>query len=245
MAPGSKKSPSRSHSKKARSTKRASKPSKDRRPAPTLVFFVRHGRTPTTGKVLPGRAKGLHLGEEGIAQASRAAQRISALVDKEGKPVVSAVYASPMERTQETAAPIAKALGLRVRTRKGLIEADFGHWTGRRLRDLNKLPEWETVQRYPSGFRFPGGESFGEMQTRMVDAVHELVASHPGETIVATSHADTIKAALAQALGTHLDHFQRIVIGQCSVSAVLYTSRGPVVLAVNSMGDDLSSLVPS
>ncbi len=210
-------------------------------PKPTLVLLVRHGKTPTTGQVLPGRAKGLHLAPEGVKQAERAAERIASL--GEGK--IAAVYASPMERTQETAAPIAKALKLRVRTHKGLIEADFGKWTGRKLTELNKLPEWKTVQRYPSGFRFPGGESFPEMQSRMVDAVHDLVAKHPGETIVATSHADTIKAAVAQAMGTHLDHFQRIVIGQCSVSAILYTAGGPVVLAVNSMGDDLSTLVPS
>lgn len=213
--------------------------------APTLVLFVRHGQTPTTGKVLPGRTKGLLLSKTGKQQAQRVADRIAGLVDSDGNSIVQAVYASPMERTQETAAPIAKAVGRRVRTRKGLIEADFGQWTGRKLTELNKLPEWETVQRYPSGFRFPGGESFSEMQTRMVDTVHELVEAHPGETIVATSHADTIKAAVAQALGTHLDQFQRIVIGQCSVSAVLYTPRGPVVLAVNSMGDDLSALVPS
>ncbi len=246
MAPASKK-PKRSRTPKPRSTG----------PDPTLVLYVRHGQTPTTGQVLPGRAKGLHLSKEGEAQAQRVAQRIAGLTSgspgkggktgkpSQGSPSVSAVYASPMERTQETAAPIARALGVRVRTRKGLIEADFGKWTGRKLRDLNKLPEWTTVQRYPSGFRFPGGESFSQMQTRMVDTVHELVAAHPGETIVITSHADTIKAAIAQALGAHLDHFQRIVIGQCSVSAVLYTTQGPVVLAVNSMGDDLSSLVPS
>ncbi len=245
MASGSKKSQSRSRSKSPRAPKRTSKTSKGHNPAPTLVLFVRHGRTPTTGKVLPGRAKGLHLSKEGIVQAERAAQRIAALLDNNDKPLVKAVYASPMERTQETAAPIAKSLGLRVRTRKGLLEADFGQWTGRKLRELNRLPEWETVQRYPSGFRFPGGESFGEMQTRMVDTTHQLVAAHPGETIVVTSHADTIKAVVAQALGTHLDQFQRIVIGQCSISAVLYTNRGPVVLTVNSMGDDLSSLVPS
>lgn len=237
MAPASKKSTTRSN------TKKAKKPAAGT--APTLVLFVRHGQTPTTGQVLPGRAKGLHLSETGQAQAHAVAKRIAGLVDKEGSSIVRAVYASPMERTQETAAPIAKAVKVRVRTRKGLIEADFGKWTGKKLSDLNKLPEWKTVQRYPSGFRFPGGESFPEMQSRMVDTVHELVAAHPGETIVATSHADTIKAAVAQALGTHLDQFQRIVIGQCSVSAVLYTVGGPVVLAVNSMGDDLSSLVPS
>lgn len=208
-------------------------------PKPTLVLMVRHGQTPTTGAVLPGRAKGLHLADKGIEQARVAGERIGALKK------VSAVYASPMERTQETAAPIAKACGLRVRTHKGLIECDFGEWTGEKLAKLNKLPEWRTVQRYPSGFRFPKGESFSEMQTRMVDAIGDLVAKHPGETVVAVSHADTIKAAVASAMGTHLDLFQRIVVSPCSVTAIMYTSDGPIVLAVNSTGDDLATLVPS
>lgn len=208
-------------------------------PSPTVVLFVRHGQTPTTGKKLPGRAPGLHLADTGIAQAQVAGDRIAALNK------VTAVYASPMERTQETAAPIAKACKLRVRTQKGLIEADFGDWTGKNLSALRKLPEWTTVQRYPSGFRFPGGESFPEMQTRMTGAVGELVAKHPGETIVAVSHADTIKAAIADAAGTPLDLFQRIVVSPCSISAVMYTPSGPIVLSVNSTGDDLSTLVPS
>lgn len=208
---------------------------------PTVVFLVRHGRTPTTGKVLPGRAKGLHLAPHGVEQAAAAGERLAAL----GKGRIRAVYASPMERTQETAAPISKALGLRTRTHKGLIEADFGDWTGKKLSQLYKKPEWKTVQQYPSGFRFPKGESFAEMQTRMTGAVAELVAKHPGEAIVAVSHADTIKAAVADALGTHLDLFQRIVIGQCSISVIAYGATGPTVLAVNSTGDDLSSLVPS
>ena len=213
-------------------------------PKPTLVLLVRHGRTPTTGKVLPGRARGLHLGEEGVTQAEAAAQRIAALSNSR-KRGVAAVYASPMERTRETAAPIAKALGLRVRTNKGLLEADFGSWTGRKLADLNKKREWAQVQRYPSGFRFPDGESFSEMQERITSAIAELVARHPGETVVAVSHADPIKATMAHALGTHLDLFQRIVVGPCSVSVILYTQSGPVVLSVNSMGDDLTTLVPS
>jgi probable phosphomutase (TIGR03848 family) len=208
-------------------------------PKPTLVLMVRHGQTPTTGSVLPGRAKGLHLGKTGVGQAQRAGDRIGGLEK------VSAVYASPMERTQETAAPIAKACGKRVRTHKGLIECDFGDWTGKKLSALRKLPEWTTVQRYPSGFRFPKGESFSEMQTRMVDAISDLVSRHPGETVVAVSHADTIKAAVASAMGTHLDLFQRIVISPCSVTAIRYTTEGPMVLAVNSTGDDLLALVPS
>lgn len=208
-------------------------------PKPTLVLFVRHGQTPTTGKKLPGRAPGLHLAAKGVTQAERAGERIAALNR------ISAVYASPMERTQETAAPIAKACKLRVRTHKGLIEADFGEWTGKNLSALRKKPEWATVQRYPSGFRFPGGESFPEMQTRMTGAVADLVSRHPGEAIVAVSHADTIKAALADAAGTPLDLFQRIVVSPCSVSAVLYSPTGPIVLAMNSTGDDLTALVPS
>ena len=198
--------------------------------------------------MLPGRAPGLHLAETGVAQAEAVAGRILALHESrtraENGGGIAAVYASPMERTQETAKPIAKALGLRTRTRDGLIECDFGDWTGQELKKLSKLPEWKTVQRHPAGFRFPRGESFAEMQARMVGAVNDLVAAHPGEAIVAVSHADTIKAAVAQALGTPLDLFQRIVIGQCAVSAILYGPTGPVVLAVNHTGD-LVSLVPS
>lgn len=211
-------------------------------PPPTLVLFVRHGQTPTTGKVLPGRAPGLHLADKGTAQAEAVAARIAAL--QTDKRRVAAVYASPLERTQETAAPIAKALGLRVRRNQGLLEADFGDWTGAELKKLYKLPEWRTVQRNPSGFRFPGGESFTEMQARMTGAVDRLRAAHPGDTIVAVSHADPIKAAVAHAMGTHLDLFQRIVVSPCSVSAVLYGVDGPIVLAVNSTGD-LSALTPS
>lgn len=208
-------------------------------PKPTLVLFVRHGQTPTTGASLPGRAPNLYLAEKGVAQAEAAAARIGALKS------VAAVYASPMERTQETAAPIARARKLRVRKAAGLIECDFGKWTGKKLSDLRKLPEWKTVQRYPSGFRFPGGESFSEMQSRAVDATHDLVAAHPGETIVAVSHADVIKAVVAAATGTHLDLFQRIVVSPCSITGILYSAEGPIVLTVNSTGDDLSSLAPS
>jgi len=209
---------------------------------PTLVLLVRHGQTPTTGKVLPGRAAGLRLADAGRAQADAVAERIADLQTDERR--VAAVYASPLERTRETAGPIARALGLRVRTSKGLLEADFGDWTGEELMRLSKLPEWRTVQRNPSGFRFPGGESFTEMQVRICSELERLRREHEGGVVVAVSHADPIKAAVAHALGTHLDLFQRIVVSPCSVSAILYTVEGPVVLAVNSTGD-LSTLAPS
>jgi len=211
-------------------------------PPPTLVLLVRHGQTPTTGKVLPGRAAGLHLADKGRDEAERVAARIATLQTDKRK--IAAVYASPLERTQETAAPIAKALGLRVRRAKGLMECEFGDWTGAELKRLYKLPEWRTVQRNPSGFRFPGGESFTEMQTRITSAVDRMRIDHPGQTVVAVSHADPIKAAVAHAMGTHLDLFQRIVVSPCSVSAILYGNDGPIVLAVNSTGD-LGSLVVS
>jgi probable phosphoglycerate mutase len=191
-------------------------------------LFVRHGKTPTTGSVLPGRARGLHLSDEGRAQAEEAARRIFAVTN------VSTVYCSPLERARETAAPIATAFGLRPRVEAGLLECDFGDWTGAELKKLMKLPEWTTVQRYPSGFTFPGGESFSAMQARMADTVTRLRDRHPGETIVAVSHADPIKAAVAGALGTPLDLFQRIMITPCSVTAVAYGPAGPAVLTVNS-----------
>ena len=203
------------------------------------VLLVRHGMTATTGTVLPGRAPGLHLSEAGRAQAEAAAARIGALGD------VRAVYASPLERAQETAAPIARATGRRVRTVEGLNECDFGRWTGRKLADLRRLAAWRQVQGAPSGFRFPGGESFPEMQTRICGALGELTARHRGGAIVAVSHADPIKAAVAQAVGTPLDLFQRLVISPCSITVIAYGGHGPVVLAVNSTGDDLRTLRPS
>lgn len=206
---------------------------------PTMILMVRHGRTPTTGKVLPGRAKGLHLSDDGIAEAKRVAERIGDMKK------VAAIYASPLERTRETAAPIAKALGLDVVTHKGLLECDFGGWTGASLSSLMKKKEWTTVQRAPSSFRFPNGESFTEMQTRMVTTLDEIRRAHPGKVVVCVSHADPIKAALAHAMGTHLDLFQRIVVSTCSVSAVAYAETGPVVLTVNSTGGSLAELRPS
>ena len=206
---------------------------------PVTVVLVRHGTTATTGTILPGRAPGLHLADAGRAQAGEAAARIGALED------VRAVYASPLERARETAAPIARAAGRRVRIVEGLNECDFGDWTGRKLADLRQLNAWAQVQRNPSGFRFPGGESFAEMQTRICDTLAELTARHRGGTIVAVSHADPIKAAVAQAVGTPLDLFQRLVISPCSITVIAFGASGPLVLTVNSTGADLRTLRPS
>jgi probable phosphoglycerate mutase len=223
----------------------AHRSAKRKAPPSTLVLLVRHGITSSTGQVLPGRAPGLHLSDAGREQAARLGERLAAWAPANGaRPHITAVYASPMERTKETAAPLGRALGVRVQVARGLIECDFGDWTGSELKQLMKLPDWATIQRYPSGFRFPGGESFTGMQARMLQVIAELRAGHPGQMIVAVSHADPIKAVVAEALGTHLDLFQRIVISPCSVTAISYGAFGPTVLAVNSTGS-LSDLVPS
>ncbi len=207
-------------------------------PRPTLVLFVRHGHTATTGKVLPGRARGLHLDDTGREQARAVAERLAALKS------IDAIYASPLERTRETAAAIATLRGLKVRTDRGLVELDIGEWTGDELKVASRRPEWKAVQTYPSGFRFPGGESFVEMQGRVVATVGRIRAAHPGQTVVAVSHADPIKAAVGHAMGAHLDMFQRFAVSPCSVSAISYGEGGPMVLSVNSVGE-LKALRPS
>jgi len=204
---------------------------------PTVVLLVRHGVTATTGKVLPGRAAGLHLSDEGRLQAESAAKRIGSL------PRVAAIYCSPLERARETAMPIARAKRLPIRIDRGLLECDFGDWTGEKLQQLSKLPEWDVVQRHPSAFRFPRGESFTELQTRITNAIARLVAQHPGRVIVAVSHADPIKAAVAHALGMPLDLFQRVVIGTASITAIAYGRTNATALTVNSVDGDLAALL--
>jgi len=233
-----KKTTTRTSSTTASKTSARPKKAAQQGPKPTTILMVRHGQTPTTGKVLPGRDKGLHLADQGHEQAKIAALRIAELK-------IDAVYSSPLERAKETAAPISAACGLKTKIERGLFECDFGDWTGKQLKDLMKLPEWQTVQRAPSTFRFPNGESFTEMQTRMVGALDKLRTLHPGGTIVCVSHADTIKAAVAHAMGTHIDLFQRIVISPASVSAITWHAGGPIVLAVNSTGRSLTELKPA
>lgn len=202
---------------------------------PTTVLLVRHGQTATTGRVLPGRAPGLHLSDDGRRQAEAAAQRIAKLKR------VAAVYASPLERARETAMPIARVRSLALRIERGLLELDVGSWTGSRLDRLSKRPEWTTVQRYPSGFRFPEGESFVEMQARVTAALARMVEHHPGGVVVAVSHADPIKAALAHALGMHLDLFQRLAIAPGSITTIVYGTGGPTVLGMNALGEAAAS----
>lgn len=202
----------------------------------TLLLLVRHGETPTTGMVLPGRAPGLHLSDRGRVQAERVAERLSGLQ-------VDALYSSPLERACETAEPTASRTGLAVKPDDGLLECEFGEWTGAAIAELAALPEWQTLQHSPSEFRFPNGESFPEMQARIIGSLEALCAAHAGGVVVCFSHADPIKAAVAHSLGTPLNLFQRIVISPGSVSAISFVEgQDPAVLMVNSTSEPLSGL---
>lgn len=206
------------------------------RTPPTLTLLVRHAETPSTGRLLPGRAPGLHLGDAGRRQAEALATRLGRLRR------VVAVYTSPLDRARETAVPIARAFGLLPREEPDLTELDCGHWTGRRLSRLRRSPEWSAVEHHPASFRFPGGESFIEMQARVVTTLLRLVERHPGRTVVVVSHADPIKALLAHALGMPLDLFQRLAVAPGSVSAIAWTRAGPAVVALNSLDGELAGL---
>jgi probable phosphoglycerate mutase len=156
---------------------------------------------------------------------------------------VAAVYASPIERTTQTAEAVAAPHGLPVLALPGVIEADYGEWTGGEIKELAKTELWKTVQRAPSRARFPNGESLAEMQARMVAALEAVVADHPGELVVVVSHADPIKAAIAHFTGLHLDLFQRIVVSPASVTVFELSAHGAALVKCNDTGS-LDELVP-
>jgi len=207
------------------------------------VVLVRHGRTTANASgTLAGRLKGIRLDETGRAQATATAERLAAVK-------IAEVVSSPLERCRETAAPIATAHGLKVQSERGIVECDYGEWQGRPLKELAKEKLWATVQTQPSAAVFPGGESMPAMLARAAEAVRRrdaaVAAEHgPDAVWVAVSHGDVIKAALADALGMHLDLFQRLAVDPGSISIVRYTSARPYVLGVNTHAGDIGWLTP-
>ena len=207
------------------------------------VILVRHGRTTAnTSGVLAGRTAGVKLDQTGRDQARRAGQRLAEV------PLVG-VVSSPLERCRQTARAIADAQTGSPPTRidRGITECDYGSWQGRAIADLAKEDLWAVVQTQPSAATFPGGESLAAMQARAVAAIrgHDAAfeAEHgPGAVWVAVSHGDLIKSILADALGMHLDLFQRINVNPGSVSIVRYSTTRPAVLATNTDAGDLSWL---
>jgi probable phosphoglycerate mutase len=207
---------------------------KEKPKPPTRLVLVRHAVTAHTGPILSGRMPGIDLSEKGIGQADAAAQRLSKLP-------VAAVYASPIERTTQTAQRIASHHGLEVQPLPGVIEADYGDWTGGNIADLAKTDEWKVVQVAPSRARFPNGETIRAMQARTVDALDEIVARHPHETVVVVSHADPIKSAIAHYTGVHLDLFQRVHVSPASVTVFEFHGFAAMLVKCNDTGglDDL------
>jgi probable phosphomutase (TIGR03848 family) len=203
----------------------------------TTVLLVRHGLTALTGPVLAGRTPGVDLDERGRAQAAAVAQRLAGVA-------LQAIVSSPLDRCRQTAEVI--AAGREVFAEPRLIECGYGDWTGQEIKKLAKDPLWKVVQAHPSAVTFPGegGEAMRDAQVRAVDAVRSWNAKLGADaTWLACSHADIIKAVVADALGMHLDTFQRIVIDPCSVTVISYTSLRPFVVRVNDTGSDLATLL--
>lgn len=207
----------------------------------TTVILLRHGRTTAnTGGVLAGWTPGVQLDETGAAQVAAVGERLA-------KVPLAAVVSSPLDRCLQTAAAITAGRELEVATDDRLGEARYGDWTGRAIKELAKEPLWKVVQQHPSAAVFPGpeGEGLAQTQARAVAAVRSWNAQlGPDAVWLACSHGDVIKAVLADALGLHLDQFQRIVVDPASISVVTYTDTRPFVVRVNDTGGDVSALIP-
>jgi 2,3-bisphosphoglycerate-dependent phosphoglycerate mutase len=209
------------------------------------VLLVRHGRTAAnTAGILAGRSPGVELDDVGRQQAAALGERMAPVP-------IAALVSSPLRRCRQTAQAVlaARSDAVSSSTDAGLIECGYGEWTGRTLKELSKEKLWTTVQQQPSAVRFPGGEAMTEMAARAVGSVRtwdaKITAEHGDAAVwVAVSHGDVIKAILADALGTHLDTFQRILVNPASVSVIRYTAARPYVVTMNSSGSDLAQLFP-
>jgi probable phosphomutase (TIGR03848 family) len=202
----------------------------------TLLLLVRHGHTPTAGKVLTGWERGVHLTERGRGQAEELARRL------DGVPI-DAVYSSPLERCRETAAPLSRARGIATRVHRGLIETGYGDWTGRSIPQLRRTKLWRTLQHTPSAIRFPGGETLRDVQARALDAVETIAGAHADATVVVVTHADVVRLLLAHFAGVHLDLFERFIVEPASISAIAIHDGRAAIVKVNDTGE-LGSLVP-
>jgi probable phosphomutase (TIGR03848 family) len=190
------------------------------------LLLIRHALNDWVGERLAGWTPAVHLNDEGRIQAGTLAGRLAEVP-------LAAIYSSPLERTLETANPLAKAHSLTVQVREGLGESRYGDWTGRALKELKEEELWPVVQVYPGGARFPGGESLREVQARMVAELDAIRDAHPGETVAVVSHSDPIKLAVAHYTGLPLDLFQRLTISPASVSAFAFTRFGPRLICLN------------
>ncbi len=179
---------------------------------------------------LPGRMAGVHLNELGRQQAERLADRL------EGAPI-AAIFSSPLERARETAEPVARRLGLEIRTLPGIIEIDYGEWTGKAWSELREHPRFNQYNSFRSGTRVPGGELMIEAQTRIVVELEALRAEYPDKLLALFSHGDLIKGALAYYAGIPLDLFRRLEVSPASVSVLRVADEGPRLIRTNDTGN--------
>jgi probable phosphoglycerate mutase len=198
----------------------------------TTFLLIRHAYCDPVGQAIAGREAGVHLNARGRDEARRLGDRLSGLA-------ISGVYSSPLERALETAAPVAERQGLAVEAAQGLIEIDFGEWTGRTLADLDQLPAWKAFNSFRSGARIPGGESAPEVLARALGELDRIrrVHSESGALVAIVSHGDVLRAVIAHFLGTPTDLFHRIELSPASVSVLALESSGPRLLLVNSTAE--------
>ena len=193
------------------------------------LVLIRHGHNDWVGDRLAGWTPGIHLSAKGRAECEALARRL------DGYPI-DAVYSSPLERARETAEFIAAPLGLGVETLSGVGEVRYGSWTGGQLSELAKDELWPRAQAFPSGTRFPGGETLAEVQARAVAAIEALRADYPHGVVAVVSHGDVIKSIVAHYAGTHLDLSQRLVVSTASVTVLHFCAHGPKLLLFNDTG---------
>ena len=197
----------------------------------TYLLLIRHGENDWVGTHrLAGRTNGVHLNDKGREQSAGLAEKLATLP-------ISAIYSSPLERCLQTAEPVAAALGQQVIQEPDIMEVDYGEWQGGDLKELSKLPEWQSVQHFPSTFRFPGGETLHQTQARAVWAIDRIVLAHPNQLVALFSHGDVIRTTLAHYMGTPLDLFQRINISTASISALAFHNGRPMVLFTNYIAE--------
>jgi probable phosphomutase (TIGR03848 family) len=203
-------------------------------PAMALLLLIRHAVTEATGRRLPTPQDALST--RGREDATRLGERLRDLP-------VTAIYASPLVRCRETAAPLANALGLQVLPMDGLRDTDHGEWSGRSLRQVGRTKLWRALRERPSAVRFPGGETLAEVQVRAVRAVEDIASAHPRGAVAVVCHADVIRLVLMHLIGLHLDFIERVAVAPASVSAVSVGTGVPRLLALGCTGD-LRHLAP-
>jgi probable phosphoglycerate mutase len=212
-----------------RKSKQPVQPSKGTIDRMTIFYLVRHGNTGVRNKII-GRTPGIHLNQEGHAQAQKMAARFSEIP-------ITALYSSPLDRTMDTAQHLARQINLTIQIVEEVVEIDFGDWTGMAFDDIRKDSRWEHFNSFRSGTRIPGGETMLEVQDRFVGWMEAVRRQHAGERVIVVSHGDPIRAAVLYYSGLHIDMFNRLDISLTSVNAINVDDNQARILTFNNVGE--------